>query len=280
MLINEIFLDEKWSEKYKRSINCSNPKGFSQKAHCAGRKKRANEEQTLAEKKRRKKSKSKYGPVGYYGYYYGIGNGMTGAEGGDGGGGESVHESASDYEIKNLDKLDHILVDLCRMVVEGQKSDQDYGMVAAAVLDPENNLVSALNYPDAEGNRVHAERAAVQKYTQQYGEVPEGSIIITTLSPCNEHRMPDRHGSSCTDLINHLLAHKVYCGYIDPSQNDEPFDKRTFSLQETNNAKIRQLCKSFADTFLEEGCQHGQYYCSTDRKYKCRQGPKQTRNTK
>jgi 5'(3')-deoxyribonucleotidase len=30
---------EKWSQKYKRSINCSNPKGFSQKAHCAGRKK-------------------------------------------------------------------------------------------------------------------------------------------------------------------------------------------------------------------------------------------------
>jgi hypothetical protein len=32
-------LDEKWSAKYKKSINCSNPKGFSQKAHCQGRKK-------------------------------------------------------------------------------------------------------------------------------------------------------------------------------------------------------------------------------------------------
>ena len=29
-----------WSKKYKRSIDCNNPKGFSQKAHCAGRKKR------------------------------------------------------------------------------------------------------------------------------------------------------------------------------------------------------------------------------------------------
>jgi hypothetical protein len=38
MLVSEI-LTEKWSAKYKRSINCSNPKGFSQKAHCAGRKK-------------------------------------------------------------------------------------------------------------------------------------------------------------------------------------------------------------------------------------------------
>jgi hypothetical protein len=30
---------EKWSKKYKKSINCNNPKGFSQRAHCAGRKK-------------------------------------------------------------------------------------------------------------------------------------------------------------------------------------------------------------------------------------------------
>ncbi len=33
------FISEKWSEKYKRSISCSNPKGFSQRAHCQGRKK-------------------------------------------------------------------------------------------------------------------------------------------------------------------------------------------------------------------------------------------------
>lgn len=31
---------EAWSKKYKRSINCSHPKGFSQKAHCAARRKR------------------------------------------------------------------------------------------------------------------------------------------------------------------------------------------------------------------------------------------------
>lgn len=37
--VEEGQLDEKWSEKYKRSINCSNPKGFSQRAHCQGRKK-------------------------------------------------------------------------------------------------------------------------------------------------------------------------------------------------------------------------------------------------
>jgi hypothetical protein len=30
---------EKWSQKYKSSIDCDNPKGFSQKAHCAGKEK-------------------------------------------------------------------------------------------------------------------------------------------------------------------------------------------------------------------------------------------------
>ena len=30
-------IDEKWSMHYKKSINCSNPRGFSQKAHCKAR---------------------------------------------------------------------------------------------------------------------------------------------------------------------------------------------------------------------------------------------------
>jgi hypothetical protein len=38
-------MEETWSEKYKNSIDCSNPKGFSQKAHCQGRKKNVSEEE-------------------------------------------------------------------------------------------------------------------------------------------------------------------------------------------------------------------------------------------
>ena len=33
-----------WSDKYKRSIDCDNPKGFSQRAHCQGRKKKLKEQ--------------------------------------------------------------------------------------------------------------------------------------------------------------------------------------------------------------------------------------------
>jgi hypothetical protein len=40
-------LDEKWSKKYKDSIDCSNPKGFSQRAHCQGKKKKQMSEEVL-----------------------------------------------------------------------------------------------------------------------------------------------------------------------------------------------------------------------------------------
>ena len=33
-------INEKWTQKYKKSIDCNNPKGFSQRAYCQGRKKR------------------------------------------------------------------------------------------------------------------------------------------------------------------------------------------------------------------------------------------------
>lgn len=41
------FVSEKWSQKYKRSINCAHPKGFSQRAHCAGRNKNEDLEENL-----------------------------------------------------------------------------------------------------------------------------------------------------------------------------------------------------------------------------------------
>ena len=35
---------EKWTQKYKDSIDCSNPKGFSQRAHCQGKNKKETKE--------------------------------------------------------------------------------------------------------------------------------------------------------------------------------------------------------------------------------------------
>ena len=161
---------------------------------------------------------------------------------------ESLEENQDDYEIRNYDKLDNILSKLCEMVVKGQQSEKDYGMVAAAVLDPKNQIVARLNRPGHDDKRIHAEHAAMLDYTAKYGDIPEGSIIITTLSPCNEH-LDERDGPSCTELINNSTVKKVYCGYMDPTQDD---DTRQFNVMETSNKELRHKCKQFADTFLDD----------------------------
>jgi len=155
---------------------------------------------------------------------------------------------ASDFEIRNYEKLDKILSKLCNMVEKGQASEKDYGMVAAAVLDPKNQVVARLNLPAGGGKRVHAERAAMEAYVKEHGDIPKGSIIITTCSPCSEH-MDERHGESCTDLINRSIVKKVYCGYMDPTQDEE---QRAFNIIETMNSSIRNKCKEFASTFLDD----------------------------
>jgi hypothetical protein len=70
---------------------------------------------------------------------------------------------AEDFEIHDHAKLDRILTKLCEMVIRGQQQDPDLGMVAAAVLDPDNRCVAGINYPQPNGQRVHAERAAIDE---------------------------------------------------------------------------------------------------------------------
>ena len=156
----------------------------------------------------------------------------------------------SDFQITNHDKLDEILTRLCEMVIAGQQKDNNkYGMVAAAVLDPDNNCVAALNYRIGDKD-VHGERAAIDAYEHRFGDIPQGSIILTTCSPCTEP-MPERVGESCTDMISATPVHKVYAGYRDPSQQTSSGNK-TYHLQITRNKKIQALCQAFADTWLDD----------------------------
>lgn len=63
-------VDEKWSEKYKKSIDCNNPKGFSQRAHCQGKKKKQVSEEILkggkADGKTLEDIAKKHDKKGYY----------------------------------------------------------------------------------------------------------------------------------------------------------------------------------------------------------------------
>jgi pyrimidine deaminase RibD-like protein len=162
----------------------------------------------------------------------------------------------SDFQIHDHTKLDGVLLKLCELIIEGKKKDSAYyGMVGSCIVDPDNNEVYALNYYKDEDHRVHAERAAVEKYEAKYGKVPNGSICVTTLSPCSEQHSEmadERYGSSCTDFLNSSNIKKVYCGYKDPTQvNTDAYKHKRFHIEETRNKKLREACKMFADTFLK-----------------------------
>ena len=47
----------KWSLKYKRSINCRKPKGFSQKQYCKRKNRKSKKKRKKSRKKRRRKKR-------------------------------------------------------------------------------------------------------------------------------------------------------------------------------------------------------------------------------
>ena len=157
----------------------------------------------------------------------------------------------TDFQIHDTDKLDQLMVQLIEMIIGSHQNDPEgFGMVAAGVLDNENRFVPALNHVEyGTGKHIHAERAAMDKYRDMHGDIQPGSIIITTLSPCTDEATAERLGDSCDTLINLGPVHKVYCGYIDHTQ--EPNQHKTYHLQCTKNKKLEQLCKQIASTFLD-----------------------------
>ena len=146
------------------------------------------------------------------------------------------------------EQLDSLLADLCGKVIEGQNDAPDfYGMVAAAVIDPEGRVATGVNY--LYGNeRIHAERVAIDNYEEEYGELPKGSIVVTTLSPCNQDT-GDIKEVTCTEVLNEKHIKLAYCGYRDPTQHNE---RNNFTVIITNNEKIQHLCKKLAATFLKK----------------------------
>jgi pyrimidine deaminase RibD-like protein len=160
----------------------------------------------------------------------------------------SLDPHRGDYEIRNYHKLDKYLAELCNLVEQGQKSGKDFGMVAAGILPLKGKYMARLNRPGKNGKRVHAEHAVLQDFLAKYGEIPEGTVLLTTLSPCTKH-LDERDGPSCSSLVEKYGIQKVYCGYLDPTQID---DHRDYNLMETSNESIRKKCKAFADTFLDD----------------------------
>jgi len=154
----------------------------------------------------------------------------------------------TDYEIRNYHKLDKLLEGLCDLVDKGQHANGDFGLVGAGLLSLKYPYMARLNRPGDDG-RIHAEHAVFIDFINKYGEIPEGTVLLTTLSPCNKH-MDERDGPSCADLTDKYGIKKVYCGLIDPTQHKGESDHRHYNLMETQNPEIRKRCEEFAESFL------------------------------
>ena len=63
-------MNEGWSDKYKKSIDCNNPKGFSQRAHCQGKKKKVSEESKYDRYDKEKKQFAKTDRKMKFGKFY------------------------------------------------------------------------------------------------------------------------------------------------------------------------------------------------------------------
>lgn len=158
-----------------------------------------------------------------------------------------------DFEIHSTGKLDHILANCCKIVLDKHEQDPEYwGMVGACVLGTGGKIAYGVNHVvDEEGLRDHAEVVALKNYINRYGSsAVDGSIIITTLSPCSTD-IDQPGGINCVNYIEGHDIKKVYCGWSDPTQDyTENYKHKHFHIQETRNKKLQELCRRMAATFL------------------------------
>jgi len=184
------FLTEKWSNKYKRSINCNNPKGFSQKAHCAGRKKNEGAEITM----------------------------WTNPE-----------YQGADVDDKYYKKQPAKLIDVSKLTPFEPADKMDDGISAANM----GKLVTAIQA----GEKINP--VVITKH--------QGKWLII-----DGHHRYFAHLKAGVDKIRVVVADPKDLTWRD----DVPIDEADENL---------------------DNCKYGKYYCSTDKKWKCRKGPKQTR---
>lgn len=142
-------------------------------------------------------------------------------------------------------RLDTVLADCLELLFEKQLENPRYwGLVAAAVVDPEDTVVFGVNHLTKDGTRKHAERVAIENYEEKFGPIPEGSRVVTTLSPCAQY-MAERWGPSCTKMLDDSVIKQVYTGYLQPSQTDtDDYRHKEFHVEVTRNSGLQKICQT------------------------------------
>ena len=219
-------LNEAWSKKYKDSINCSNPKGFSQKAHCDGKKKNEDIEVDENLKQWFKDKWVRFGPDGKIR-------------------GDCARGDDSEGKPKCLPQSKaHSLGKKGRASAARRKRREDP--------NPERKGAA---------KNVATKKESVAEYTDiPFNTCPScgGSIVHESQSQLNEKQ------DACYHKVK--ARYKVW-----------PSAYASGALVQCRKKGAKNWGKSKKES-VGEG--YGRYWCSTDKKWKERQGPKQKRSVK
>jgi len=157
-----------------------------------------------------------------------------------------------------MDPLDSYLLDALQFLRDSP--DGNKGVVAAGIIDGER-VVYATSVRAEDGKRwKHAERAVLEKYFSEFGEMPsENAVAVTTLSMCIKES-PHRAGASCSDLLSGRdpempmegAFKRVHVGYVDPLQAESIETYGAFGFAEISVSKepiVALACKKLSDYF-------------------------------
>ena len=302
---------EAWSKQYKDSINCSNPKGFSQKAHCAGKKKKANEDVDL---------NTQRGRLEYY-MNEPIGNDMALHLGKlpkyfdgtdpladmvpDRVGKFALHPDnweGTYYSLTNKDtaKIKFYKPQLVKIPANSVVGDMAIANRYYRTKDEDEKKVLAVAYRDSmvpygadtshikmpeiimpesieEGKRIPRKKgqpAGSKKHSDLYtDENPKGTIHGLKFATVKDAE------ASVNKIKNSgkKHAHKIQAA-VAMEQRAKAAGKKSAAAvyRKYINAMKKKTKKEEIEENLDN-CKYGKYYCSTDKKWKCRKGPKQTR---
>jgi len=261
-------LVEAWSKQYKDSIDCSNPKGFSQKAHCAGRKKTEGAEITM----------------------------WTNPE-----------YQGSDVDDEYYNKQPAKLIDVSKLTpfepadkMDDKISAANMGKLVTAIQAGEkiNPIVvvphkGKLLIVDGHHRYFATIKAGVDKIRAVMADPKDltwrDDVPIDEAYEINGSLVEDpravgkalaniKYGKEIADAILKgtdigILKAKA-TAYLSSIDDTLELLNQMYPSQYNKNESV------VAERMIEENldnCKYGKYYCSTDKKWKCRKGPKQTR---
>jgi pyrimidine deaminase RibD-like protein len=143
----------------------------------------------------------------------------------------------------DLDKILVLLVELIVKKVEKKGFDTD-GLVGAAVVSKDYPVFISFSQ-QLRDKTVHAERNAINKFKSRHNltQLPAGTLVVSTLSPCSEH-IHNRLNYDCSSFLHRENVKRVYCGCRDETQDDS----NDFTY--TPNKSLERICKKIASTFI------------------------------